>query len=98
MGNGADGQAGGILFFLLDISSGILQGCPLCGSLSVLVIEPLLWSFKAKLSCTIIRICADDIGMALGRLGELCLIYKIFHDSDLATNLHEEPRSRRKAF
>ena len=90
-GNMAYGQAGGILLFLFEILSGVLQGCPLSGTLFVLVIDPLLWAFKAKLSSTIIRTCADDIGMALRKLEELCLVYKIFSDFEQATNLHLKP-------
>ena len=64
------------MFFAFRIVSGVLQGCPLSGTLFVLVIDPLLWAFEKKLSSTMIRTCADDIGMALRRLDELCLIAK----------------------
>ena len=75
-GNKAYCHAGGVLVFLFDILSGVLQGCPLSGTLFVLVIDPLLLAFKAKLSSTIVRTCADDIGMALRRLDELLIIAK----------------------
>ena len=74
------------------IVSGVLQGCPLSGTLFVLVIDPLLWAFKKKLSSTVIRTCADDIGMALRRLDELCLIAKLFQDFEAASNLKLKPK------
>jgi hypothetical protein len=40
---------GGVKRFLYNIFSGILQGCPASGSLSVLAIDPLFRMFKAKL-------------------------------------------------
>ena len=81
-----------VMVFLFMIVSGVLQGCPLSGTLFVLVIDPLLWSFKRKLSSTVVRTCADDIGMALRRLDELCLIVKIFHDFEAASNLKLKPK------
>ena len=91
-GNKAYGQSGGVMVFMFMIVSGVLQGCPLSGTLFVLVIDPLLWSFKKKLSSTVIRTCADDIGMALRRLDELCLIAKIFYDFECASNLKLKPK------
>ena len=46
---------------------------------------------QAKLSSTIVRTCADDIGMALRRLDKLLIIAKIFDDFEQASNLHLKP-------
>ena len=53
------------------IFSGLLQGCPLSGSLFVIAIDPLLHIIKIHLggySIAWARAFADDIGMALRQL------------------------------
>jgi hypothetical protein len=62
------------------ILSGILQGCPLSGTLFVFVIDPLLWMFRCHLNKAIIRACADDVGAALKRLADLALLHKLFSE------------------
>ena len=61
------------------------------GTLFVFAIDPLLWSFKLKISSAVVRTCADDIGMALKRLDTLALLYKLFHDFKSASNLTLKP-------
>ena len=66
------------------VLSGVLQGCPLSGSLLVIVIDPLLHMFKTQLENTGLattRACADDIGVALRQLQSLptlCLWLQCF--------------------
>jgi hypothetical protein len=86
-GNEAYGMAGGIMAHMFSILSGVLQGCPLSGTLFVLVVDPLLWMFRTQMSEALVRACADDVGMALRRLDSLALLYKIFEDYRKATNL-----------
>ena len=44
---------------------GILQGCPLSGTLVASAVDPLLWMFRKQVNSAVIRFCADDIGVAL---------------------------------
>jgi hypothetical protein len=90
-GNKAYGCSGGFVVFLFWILAGVLQGCPMSGTLFVFAIDPLLWSFKLKISSAVVRTCADDIGMALKRLDTLALLYKLFHDFKSASNLTLKP-------
>jgi len=64
-GNEAFGMCGGILLHMFSILSGVLQGCPLSGTLFVLVADPLLWMFRVQINSAVIRACADDIGAPL---------------------------------
>jgi len=89
--NKAYGYSGGFVVFLFWIVAGVLQGCPMSGTLFVFAIDPLLWSFKVKISSAVVRTCADDIGMALKRLDMLALLYKLFHDFKSASNLTLKP-------
>ena len=72
------------LVFMFVVLSGVLQGCPLSGSLFVIVIDPLLHMFKTQLENTGLattRACADDIGVALRQLQSLptlCLWFQCF--------------------
>jgi hypothetical protein len=79
-GNKAYASKGGILVFMFPILSGILQGCPLSGTLFVFVIDPLLWMFRCHLNKAIIRACADDVGAALRRLSDLATLHKLFSE------------------
>ena len=67
-GNRAYWQAGGILLFLFDILPGVFQGCPLSGTLFVVVIDSLLWAFQAtEKEIRIGQIPSDSLNVSLER-------------------------------
>ena len=72
----------GIVFMFL-ILSGVLQGCPLSGSLFVIAIDPSLHMFKTMLkdsSVAWVRACADDIGTSLTQFRHLPVVKILFDD------------------
>ena len=55
---------GGVEYWLFKIISGVLQGCPLSGSLFVIAIDPLLFMFERHVMSPtygLVATCADDI-------------------------------------
>ena len=89
--NKAYAVSGGLMQRRFPILSGVLQGCPLSGTLFVFVMDPLLWSFRRYLTGTVTRSCADDIGMALRRLEVLALVFKLSEDFRLVSLLTLKP-------
>jgi len=64
-------ECGGDIYWLFCVISGVLQGCPLSGSLFVICMDPLLHVFKLHIEdrgLGIVRACADDVGATLGAL------------------------------
>ena len=62
------------LIKLFNILAGVLQGCPLSGSLFVICIDPLLEFFRShieKPGLGKVRACADDIGATLNQHKQL---------------------------
>ena len=58
--------------FLMWLHSGVAQGCPMSGWLFVLAVDCLLGAIEAQLGPRdLLRGCADDVGLALERLGTL---------------------------
>ena len=47
--NNAYGRSNGVTQYLFDVLSGVLQGCPLSGTLSVLAMELLVFLFSTRL-------------------------------------------------
>ena len=69
------------IMFMFYILCGVLQGCPLSGSLFVMVIDPLLFMLKIHIEDTglgIVRACADDIGVSLRKLQDVIFFEQIF--------------------
>jgi len=89
--NHAYADDGGMIIYLFPILSGILQGCPLSGTLFVFVVDPLLWMFRKQINSAIIRACADDIGAALRRLDDLVALYNIFKKFQAVSGLVLKP-------
>ena len=90
-GNRAFGECNGLLSFMFEILTGVLQGCPLSGTLFVLAIDPLLWMFRIQINSAVVRACADDVGVALRFLKQLRILYDIFEKYAKATNLKLKP-------
>jgi len=87
------GTPDGIVFMFL-VLSGVLQGCPLSGSLFVIVIDPLLHMFKVHLEDTglgVPRACADDVGVALRHLKDICILCVFFSRYELISGLTLKP-------
>ena len=64
-------ECGGDIYWLFCVVSGVLQGCPLSGSLFVICMDPLLHFFKPHIEdrgLCIVRACSDDVGATLGAL------------------------------
>jgi len=80
--------------FLFHILSGVLQGCPLSGSLFVIAIDPLLFQFRRQVMDPLlgqVRACADDIGAALARLDSLPVMCRIFARFRVVSGLTLKP-------
>lgn len=80
-GNNAFWSSGGIEFWLYLVTSGVLQGCPLSGSLFVIAIDPLLCKFERYIldkSLGTVTACADDIGAFLEGLKDLPIWDELF--------------------
>ncbi len=80
--------------FLFWVSSGILQGCPLSGTLFVLCLDPMLRNINATIEfrdLAVTRACADDIGASLQALRHLALYFPIFERMRLIAKLTLKP-------
>ena len=80
--------------FAFAILSGVLQGCPLSGSIFAVSLDPFLRWMEKDIEATgrgTVRACADDIGAALGALQHLVIIEPIFRAARLAAGLTLKP-------
>mgnify|MGYP002176889572 CR=1 FL=1 len=80
--------------FMFVILSGVLQGCPLSGSLFVMAIDPLLHMFRIKLEDSALGMvcaCADDIGIALKVAEALPFLFETFEKFRSASGLTLKP-------
>ena len=87
-------ESDGCHFFLFEIISGVLQGCPLSGFLFNICIDPLLWTFSTtivKMHLGITLACADDLATALRRLETLKGIYNMFKRYEKISGLSLQP-------
>jgi len=75
---------------MFPILSGIIQGCPLAGSLFALLLDPFLAAMRQALghdSNGIVRACADDIATALPSINTLKRLYPIFLQAERFASL-----------
>ena len=66
---------------MFKVFSGVLQGCPASAFLFNNALDPFLTNFGNVLrahKAGIVRACADDIGIAVRKLGHLGMIYPIY--------------------
>ena len=87
-------RVGNVVSHLCHIDSGVLQGCPLSGSLFVIASDPFLNMMTATIEAKnrgIIRACADDIGAVLRKLSHLCFLAPIFSCAQRVAGLTLKP-------
>jgi len=90
----AYGRSSGTTAKMFPILSGIIQGCPLAGSLFALLLDPFLVAMQKALirnSIGIPRACADDIGAALSSNSVLKFLYPIFVFAEQFASLFIKP-------
>ncbi len=82
--------------FLYDVTSGVLQGCPLSGIFFVWAMDVFIRMMTKKVQergLGILRICADDVGAALRSIWSLLVLVEIFAIAEavsgLGLNLHK---------
>lgn len=78
---------------LSDLTSGILQGSPLSGNLSLMAMDCLLEKLDRELSpigC-LLRACADDVGVVARALWHLARLEADFWDIESAAGLALHP-------
>ena len=78
-------------FFLFCIESGILQGCPLSGSLFVIATDPLLRMLATVFPDATIKAFADDLGGVFEKLANLTNLEQIFDGFATISGLHLKP-------
>ena len=81
-----DGQ----IQLMCRILRGVLQGCPLSGTLFDLAVEPILRAFVELVQATgkgIVRVCADDIAAVLRWAEDLGILHGIFSKAQWASGL-----------
>ena len=94
-GNESYAFSGGKFQWIFSIKSGVLQGCPLSGTLFVIAIDPLLTQFEHYIHNPLlgaIYACADDIGAALKELKHLKTLYQLFERYRLISGLTLKPK------
>jgi len=86
---------GGREYWLFRVISGVLQGCPLSGSLFVLAMDPLLVLFDQYVIRTgmgHVHACADDIGTFLYELKNIGVLQTLFERFRCVSGLTLKPK------
>ena len=79
---------------MCELASGVLQGCPLSGSLWALCMDPLLRHLQRpfpSLDHGVVRACADDIGLVMMCVTQLVLIAETFCFAEKLAGLALQP-------
>ena len=82
---------------LFHVESGVLQGCPLSGSLFALCVDPLYKMLRARLlqdaiPCAAVTACADDVGIALADVRLADRAAEVFVAAERCARLRLKPR------
>ena len=87
-------RAADALVLLFEITSGVLQGCPLSGSIFAICVDPFLrwmsWRVDER-HHGLTRACADDIGQALKSITTLKVVEPIFRCAKEVAGLSQTP-------
>ena len=87
-------MSGNQLVFFTFLFSGVIQGCPLSGSLFAIAMDPILRLMQQKIEARAlghVRACADDIGIVLRSIASLSELAPIFGLALHATGLDLKP-------
>ena len=87
-------MAGSQMMFFTFMLSGVIQGCPLSGTLFAIAMDPVLTIMNKKIEqrdLGHVRACADDIGIVLRSLSSLSVSHPIFSATKLASGLDLKP-------
>ena len=88
--NHAYALVNGELIFLFLVTSGVLQGCPLSGTIFNVCVDPFYRQIAELLTFanhSLPRACADDVGCVIGSLGLIVPLASIFEDIRFFTGL-----------
>ena len=78
--------------YLYLLASGIIQGCPLSGTVFVIVVDTFLNLLGYQSPQTMIKAFADDIGALLQQLNHLASLQKAFDAFGRISGLHLKPQ------
>eukprot|EP00973_Karenia_brevis_P025649 3537986-Karenia_brevis.AAC.1 len=76
--------------YVCKVTSGVIQGCPLSGTLFVLATQPILAHLHEVIDASgkgVTRACADDIGCCYKSLWHLQCVYPVSAAAERAANL-----------
>lgn len=85
---------GGASAFMCEVRSGVLQGCPLSGSIPALAVEPLLNMFLTRFvepALGHVLACADDVGAVVKRLEDISVLVVVFELAEKVAGLTLKP-------
>jgi len=86
---------GGQLHMLLLVAAGVLQGCPLSGTLFAVCVDPFLRQIDMEIVApkhAEVRACADDIGASLTSIGILKILFPVFRLAQAIAGLTLKPQ------
>jgi hypothetical protein len=83
------------IVFLFLVRCGVLQGCPLSGTLFAISVEPFLRHMRYEVQNKgggIVRACADDVGIAIVSINTLLQAKLVFDFAELFSGLTLKPK------